>query len=173
MTVGLRFTRDLPFLACARRITRLWEGILNWYRFEQLSSRDLYAVVRLRESIFVVEQQCAYQDADGLDVQAEHLLVADSAGDLTAYLRTFGPGQLRDEAVIGRVVVRADQRGTGLGRRLMVEGARRLCDQHGPTDVFVSAQAHLAPWYRSLGYDVCGEGYDEDDIPHLPMRRPA
>ncbi len=143
---------------------------MRWFGFEELGAITLYEVVALREEVFVVEQRCAYLDADGLDPRAQHLLAHDGAG-LAGYLRTFPPGALRAEAVIGRVVVRQDQRGTHLGRRLMNEAWSTLQATHGPVPVFLSAQAHLRGWYESLGYAVSGAGYDEDGIPHLPMVR--
>jgi len=144
---------------------------LPWH---DLRADQLYDVVKLRQDVFVVEQDCAYPDLDGRDPEALHLLGYDGA-TLVAYLRLFPPtphGERRD-AVIGRVIVAASHRGTGLGVRLMREGFEQVQLLWGPTPVFVSAQAHLRRFYRGLGYRVCGEGYDEDGIPHLPMRHPG
>jgi ElaA protein len=145
---------------------------VHWFAFEQLDAPTLYDVLALRQAIFVVEQDCAYLDADGLDRVARHLVHYDERG-LAATLRTFAPGQQRAEAVVGRVVVRADLRGAGVGRAVMEEAHAELRRQHGPIPIFLSAQAHLQGWYASLGYAVCGAGYLEDGIPHLPMRREA
>lgn len=146
---------------------------MRWFAFDDMDAATLYEVLTLRQAVFVVEQDCAYLDADGADVLAHHLLAHDDQG-LVGYLRTFAPGVQRPEAIIGRVIVRADARGTGLGARLMRSAWSALQAQHGPVPVFLSAQAHLEPWYAGLGWVVSGPGYDEDGIPHLPMvRTPA
>ncbi len=143
-----------------------------WKPFEGLTPHELYDLMQLRQVVFVVEQDCVYQDADGLDQQAWHLLGYRDEG-LVGYLRAFGPGVTRDEAVIGRVVTSPSARGTGLGRPLMREGQARLVQTFGPAVIHLSAQAHLEGFYGSLGYAVTGPGYLEDGIPHLPMDRPA
>lgn len=143
----------------------------TWSAWSELDRDTLYAVLRLRQEVFVVEQTCAYLDADGLDPEAWHLLGRGEDGGLVAYLRAFGPGVRGPDAVIGRVIVAAAGRGTGLGRALMREGERRLAATFGPGPIALGAQAHLERFYGSLGYAACGPGYDEDGIPHLPMRR--
>ena len=145
----------------------------QWRAWAQLTAAELYAVLALRQAVFVVEQDCPYLDADGQDAQARHLL-GWQGGALVAYLRSFAPEVLRPEAVIGRVVTAPAVRGQGLGDPLMWAGLRGLFDQAGePVPCFVSAQAHLRGWYGRLGFTVSGPGYDEDGIPHLPMIRPA
>jgi ElaA protein len=145
----------------------------QWSPFDTLSLTDLYAAMRLRQEVFVVEQDCPYLDADGQDPACLHLLGWD--GDaLVAYVRVFPPGaSAHPEVVIGRVVVHGARRGEGLGRAVMLEAHARIDAAWRRPPMWLSAQAHLEPWYGSLGYAVCGEGYDEDGIPHLPMRRPA
>lgn len=142
----------------------------RWCPFDRLSTADLYAVIALREAVFVVEQACAYLDCDGLDPQAWHLL-GTRAGQLIAYLRALPPGTVYPKhAAIGRVVVPADARGTGVGDALMREGiARLLAEVSAP--IQISAQAHLEEWYGRLGFATCGASYLEDGIPHVPMRR--
>ena len=142
-----------------------------WTNFEGLDRASLYAMLQLRQAVFVVEQDCPYLDADGLDDQAWHLLGWQD-GELVAYLRAFGPGSQRPEAVIGRVITSERLRGQGWGRPLMKQGMSRCEETFGPSPIFVSAQAHLEPYYASLGFVVSGLGYDEDGIPHLPMIRP-
>ncbi len=145
--------------------------VWRWCPFSELDSRDLYAVLRLRSEVFVVEQACAYLDLDGRDQEALHLL-GTHEGALVAYLRAFPPDE-RAVVVLGRVVVAAPARGQGLGRTLMREGLRRAGHSWGSHATELSAQAHLEPFYESLGFRTVGPGYDEDGIPHLPMRRPA
>jgi ElaA protein len=145
----------------------------QWSSFSDLDIHTLYAVLRLRQEVFVVEQTCPYLDADGADARAFHLL-AWSDDTLAAYLRVFAPGTTsHPEAVIGRVIVARPFRGRGLSRELMHRAHDHIDQLFGPTPIFLSAQAHLEGLYGSVGYRVCGPGYDEDDIPHLPMRRPG
>ena len=144
----------------------------QWTAFHDLDLDALYALMMLRQQVFVVEQRCAYQDADGLDPQAWHLLGWDE-GALVAVLRAFAPGLRKAEAVIGRVVTGPSVRGTGWGRPLMRAGMEATWRQWGPGPIAISAQAHLKGYYGSLGFVVTGPGYLEDDIPHLPMRHPG
>jgi ElaA protein len=139
----------------------------RWCSWEQLGRDELYAIVQLREQVFVVEQACAYLDADGRDPLARHLLGLRD-GALVAALRAFPP-DAAGEAVIGRVVTAPAVRGTGLGTELMRVGMQRVRETWGPVPIHISAQAHLAGWYGRLGFVVTGAGYDEDGIPHLPM----
>ena len=139
---------------------------LVWHEraFDALTTRELYAIVCLRERVFVVEQACVYQDADGLDLVARHLW-AERAGELAAYLRILPPGAKFAEASIGRVIVAPELRGTGLGRTLMARGLAAA----GPGPIRLSAQAHLERFYAELGFARTSEVYDEDGIPHLDM----
>ena len=142
----------------------------RWTAWSGLSAQEVHDLARLRQDVFIVEQTCAYADLDGRDPEAWHLLGFD--GDaLVAVLRVFAPGP--DEPVhrIGRVVVRASHRRSGLGAKLMQQAHRQIADQHGPVAIVLGAQAHLRGFYEALGYVVDGPGYDEDGIPHLPMRR--
>ncbi len=145
----------------------------QWSSFSDLDIHTLYAALKLRQEVFVVEQTCVYLDADGEDTRAFHLLGwSDDA--LVAYLRVFPPGTTpHPEVVIGRVIVSMPARGQGLSRALMQQAHHHIERLWTPTPVFLSAQSHLKGLYASLGYAVCGPGYDEDGIPHLPMRRPA
>lgn len=140
----------------------------SWQPFERLALRELYALMALRQTVFVVEQRCAYLDADGRDPDAHHLLGWQD-GALVAALRVFPPEQ--GAVWIGRVVTSPSVRGTGVGRPLMREGLRRADATFGPAPVRIGAQARLEPFYASVGFAVCGPGYLEDGIPHLPMIR--
>ena len=145
----------------------------QWSAFSELDIHTLYAAMKLRQEVFVVEQTCAYLDADGEDPIAFHLL-GWSGDTLLTYLRVFPPGTTaHPEAVIGRVIVAMGARGQGLSRPLMHQAHHHIARMWGDTPVFLSAQSHLEGLYGSLGYAVCGPGYDEDGIPHLPMRRVA
>ncbi len=143
----------------------------SWEPFERLEGETVYELLALRQAVFVVEQECAYLDADGLDAKAWHLL-GFRDGALVACLRAFPPDVVYPgHAAIGRVVTAAAIRGQGHGRPLMREGLRRAAEAFGPAPVKLSAQAHLRAFYESVGFEVCGDGYLEDGIPHLPMRR--
>jgi ElaA protein len=134
-------------------------------RFADLDSDTLYALLRLRVDVFVVEQRCPYPELDGRDIEPStlHLWTADEHGP-TAYLR-----MLDDTSAvrIGRVCVRRDARGGGLAHGLMTEALHRTTQP-----VVLDAQSQLAGWYARLGFRVDGNEYVEDGIPHVPMRLP-
>ena len=137
---------------------------------DELGPATLYAILALRAEVFVVEQACAYQDLDGQDLAAttRHVWLADDAAPHQphAYLRvlprTGGP------TWVGRVVTRPAARGQGLAGRLL----RHVLDS-ATGEVRIHAQAHLEQWYAGFGFEVCGPPFDEDGIPHVPMRRAA
>jgi ElaA protein len=145
----------------------------HWTPFADLSLTGLYTVLRLRQEIFVVEQDCPYLDADGDDVRCHHLLGWGEDGGLDAYLRVYPPGAYRSEIVIGRVLTAQRVRRQGLGRVLMLEGMARAFAQWGVGPIYLGGQAYLRDFYEGLGFTVSGPGYDEDGIPHFPMRRPS
>jgi ElaA protein len=140
----------------------------TWRSFDALTPLELHDVLALRSAVFVVEQGCLFQDVDGLDLLARHLLARDERG-LAAYARILPPGARFETTSIGRVVVAPRARGVGLGRQLMEEALRGV-EAEGPVPIALSAQAHLERFYASLGF-VAGERYDEDGIPHVAMRR--
>jgi ElaA protein len=140
--------------------------------FDELSTAELYRAMALRQEVFVVEQQCFYQDADGKDPLAWHLLGTDAEGDLVAYARIFPRGAVYDEyPAIGRIITSMKVRGTGAGRLLVAEAIRhceRLC---GKLPIKIGAQAHLDRFYGEFGFRMVGEPYLEDGIPHIYMVR--
>jgi ElaA protein len=138
--------------------------------FEALTVAELYAILKLRQEVFVVEQKCAYADADGLDVAAMHLFAVDGV-EVVASARLFAPGVRRDEAVIGRVVTAPAVRKSGLGRELMTRATGAIEERHGRVAIWLGAQKYLERFYASFGFVRDGDDYDEDGIPHLPMRR--
>ncbi|GAB4043254.1 MAG: GNAT family N-acetyltransferase [Rubrivivax sp.] len=142
----------------------------TWARFEGLSLDDLYDALVLRCRVFILEQG-PYQDPDGLDRRAWHLLGRDDAGTLQAYLRVVDPGMKFAEPSIGRVITAPEVRGSGLGRTLVAEGVAR-CEAAWPgRGIRISAQAHLQRFYGSFGFRTVGEPYAEDNIPHVEMLR--
>ena len=120
----------------------------------------------LRQRVFVVEQRCAYLDADGYDPQSRHLW-ADRAGSIEAYLRIVPAGAKYAEVSIGRVITAPEARGTGLGRELMRRGVAAC----GAQPIRIGAQAHLEKFYGELGFRRVSDEYLEDDIPHIEMLR--
>ncbi len=146
----------------------------QWLPFDALSRDQLYELLRLRSEVFVVEQTCIFQDMDGLDGQAMHLLgtrVVDGAPQLVAYVRCFAKGITFDEASIGRVVTRQSARGGGLGHVLMTEAVRALQEQWGAQPIRIGAQAHLKSFYERHGFADVGKPYMEDGIAHIEMVR--
>lgn len=142
----------------------------RWCRFEELSGNDVYEVLRLRQRVFVVEQKCAYLDADGRDRQAHHLL-GEREGVLCAYARVFAPGEERAYASIGRVLTDPDRRRSGYGLALMSEAIRRAELLAPRAPIKVAAQAYLRKFYGALGFEPISAEYLEDDIPHVDMMR--
>ena len=136
--------------------------------FTELSSLRLYAVMRLRQQVFVVEQQCAYLDADNLDQQASHMLCMRD-GDLLAYQRCLAPDLSHPGSSLGRIVVCPTMRGQALGRELVQRGIEHNLSQWPQHDIQISAQAHLQAFYASLGFVAEGNEYLEDNILHRQM----
>lgn len=136
-------------------------------QFDELSARELYAILALRARVFVVEQNCAYLDPDGADLVSRHVWTADEAGAVLAYLRVVPAGTKFPEVSIGRVITAPEARGTGLGKELM----RRGIAAAGAGPIRIGAQAHLEKFYGELGFVRASEPYDEDGIPHIEMVR--
>jgi ElaA protein len=140
----------------------------SWARFESLGLQGLYDALALRCRVFILEQG-PYQDLDGIDQHAWHLLGRDEAGVLLAYLRAVDPGVKYEEPSIGRVIVAPEARGTGLGQVLMAEGLQRCAATWPQRAVRISAQARLKRFYGELGFEIASADYLEDGIPHTQM----
>ena len=146
----------------------------QWSRFSELTAADLYSVVRLREAVFIVEQNCPYPDSDGRDPNAWHLLgwsQRSTGRVLVAYARIFEPGVRYDEASIGRVVTAPEVRGTGKGRALMAEALRRIDSLMPGQPIRIAAQRRLEDFYLGLGFKTVSDPYEEDGIIHVDMLR--
>jgi ElaA protein len=140
--------------------------------FDALDVHELYAILRLRNEVFVVEQNCPYQDADNKD-QASFHLCGWGNGQLLAYVRLLPPGLSYTEASIGRVVTAPAARGCGAGRQLMIVAIHELEKLYGKVPIQIGAQLYLKNFYQSLGFFPCGEMYLEDGIEHIHMLRKA
>lgn len=138
--------------------------------FEQLTIYELHDLLQLRSEVFVVEQDCVYQDIDGKDQMALHVF-GKKDGKIVAYTRCFPPGVYFEEAAIGRVVVPADQRKYGYGHVIMETSLKAIEEEYQTTNIKLSAQTHLRKFYESHGFTQVGEGYLEDGIPHIAMIR--
>ena len=143
---------------------------MNWIlkQFDELSATELYAIIRLRNEVFVVEQNCVYQDADNKDQLSWHLAGWD--GDLLlAYTRIIPPGLSFEECSIGRVVSSPARRKSGIGRELMKKSIEEAFRIFNTTAIKIGAQLYLKNFYASLGFVQCSDEYLEDGIPHIDM----
>jgi len=138
--------------------------------FESLTTTELYELLQLRTAVFVVEQNCVYQDLDGLDQKAYHVL-GKKDGVVIAYTRIFKSGDYFDTASIGRVVVHKAQRQYGYGKDIMNVSMHFIGSQMKETHITLSAQLYLQKFYEDLGFQGQGETYLEDDIPHIRMTK--
>lgn len=136
--------------------------------FSELSADELYDILQLRAEIFVVEQNCVYNDLDALDKVATHQFLYKNK-QLLAYARLLQPGTRFPDYSIGRVVVRESERGTGLGIRLMEEAKLFVLNQWKTNKIKISAQKYLQKFYEDLGFVIVTEEYLEDGIPHFGM----
>ena len=139
-----------------------------WKEFNELSLDDLYAILNLRQKVFVLEQDCPYIDADYSDQDAFHLL-GYKDNDLIAYLRAFKPGIKYEGSSLGRIVTEINSRGLGVGKKIIKEGVKFLKKEYPDNEIIISAQHRLEDFYIDLGFTSRGEVYLEDDIDHIQM----
>ncbi|MEO8946157.1 MAG: GNAT family N-acetyltransferase [Gemmatimonadaceae bacterium] len=146
-----------------------WELV----HFDDLKPRHLYDILALRNAVFIVEQQCAYQDCDGVDRVSHHLWTRGADDAMAAYLRVIPPSVSYGEASIGRIITSLAARRRGLGRALVREGIVRVEELYGPVPIRIGAQRYLLRFYEQFGFASTGREYDEDGIPHTEMLRSA
>ena len=144
---------------------------MNWIlkHFSELSNRELYEILRVRVSVFVVEQTCPYQEIDEADFDAYHLFLTDESGHIRAYLRIFEKDA--EFVRLGRILT--TERGTGLGLKLIFEGMRVSETLYGRRRFYVEAQSYAIGFYEKAGFRVVSEEFWEDGIPHVKMETPA
>jgi ElaA protein len=151
--------------------------MIEWQRcsFHELTNVELYEVLAQRQKVFVLEQQCFYNDFDGLDLGAHHLIGwrqgEDRGRELVAYLRVLAPGVKYDEMSIGRVLTTEAARRTGAGRELLARGIEYAVRLHPGHRIRIGAQQYLEAFYQSFGFQTISEPYDEDGIMHVDMLR--
>ncbi len=136
--------------------------------FNNLTCDELYQILQLRSEIFVVEQDCVYQDIDGKDQQALHILGKINT-EIVAYARCFPPKIYFEEAAIGRVLVRETHRKSGFAHQLIQASIAAVVEHYKTHSIKISAQEHLKKFYQSHGFRQIGTGYLEDGIPHIAM----
>ncbi len=144
--------------------------MLTWKRlfFNDFTTQELYHVLQLRSEVFVVEQDCVYQDIDGKDQKALHVL-GYKDNELVAYTRCFKPNDYFKEASFGRVIIKETARKYGYGHDLIKETLTAMKEEYNETTIRISAQTYLLKFYGSHGFIQEGEGYLEDGIPHVNM----
>ena len=139
-------------------------------KFNDLSPLELYEILQLRSEVFVVEQDCVYQDIDGNDQKALHI-IGTVENKIIAYTRCFRPGDYFKEASIGRVVVKESQRKFKRGNQIMNNSIKAINDHYKTKIIKISAQCYLNKFYTNLQFKPIGEKYLEDGIPHVAMLR--
>jgi ElaA protein len=143
---------------------------VNWQlkKFEELKCEELYEILKIRNEVFIVEQQCPYQDCDEKDKNSYHLYLKEK-GKIISYLRILKKGISYKEASIGRVLVDKNYRGKGLAKEIMLKAINFIEQNLNETEIKIQAQAYLVNFYRNLGFYEVSKEYLEDNIPHIDM----
>lgn len=136
--------------------------------FSELSLEELYQLLELCSEVFVVEQECAYQDVDGVDLECHHLF-GKADGKIVSYLRILPPGLTFPEASIGRVVIQSEYRGQKLAGSMLETAIQYLTEEMGQETIKISAQTYLKKFYQAQGFVAVSDMYLEAGIPHMDM----
>ena len=136
--------------------------------FDELTTRELYEILRARAAVFVVEQDCVYQDLDKVDYESIHIFSQKESSEVTAYLRLFMKKDEKNTAQMGRVLT--TQRGKGLGGEILREGITAAKEKLNTEEIYIEAQEHAIPFYSREGFEVTSDVFLEDGIPHVEMR---
>ncbi len=141
---------------------------VSFKTFSELTTKELYQILQLRSEVFVVEQNCVYQDIDGKDEKAIHI-IGVVQNKIVAYTRCFKPDEYFKEASIGRVVVKKNERKLKRGNQIMIHSIKIIEKLFQTKTIIISAQSHLISFYNNLGFYSVGNEYLEDGIPHIEM----
>lgn len=144
---------------------------MNWttYRFDELTARKLYEILKLRVDVFIVEQNCPYPELDGLDQESIHLAYTENERIL-AYARLVPAGVKYGQPSIGRVIVHPDARSRGLAKELLTRSIDYIFSEWEPQEIQLQGQVYLQKFYESFGFVAVSDAYDEDGIPHVDMK---
>ena len=134
--------------------------------FDDLTTRELYEILKARSAIFVVEQNCVYQDIDGRDPESLHVYLEDG-GQVVAYLRAF----VKEPGVVQMGRVLTVDRGVGLGKKLLKAGIEEIRERFHPGKIYIEAQSYAVGFYAREGFRVTSEEFLEDGIPHVKMEK--
>jgi ElaA protein len=137
-------------------------------KFDELTGREVYEILRVRSEVFVVEQDCVYNDEDGKDLEAVHILIKEE-GKISAYLRVLKAGVSYKNPSLGRVLVSHEARKRGLARKIVCAGIDYIINNWDEEKITIGAQDYLRKFYESLGFEAVSEVYSEDGIPHVDM----
>ena len=147
------------------KVTMKWKHVK---KFNSLTASDIYKILKLRQDIFIIEQDCIYEDIDNLDKFSEHLMLFDGE-TLAAYSRIVSPGKKFEDYSIGRIIVEKEYRGKNLGREIVKKSLSILKERN--TDIVrIEAQEYLLDFYTSLGFQAISDSYPVDGIPHIEMK---
>ncbi len=139
-------------------------------KFDELTTTELYEIGKVRQEVFVVEQNCPYLDFDEKDLKSLHIYLKDRDSDkIVCYARVLAPGLSYDTASIGRVMVLSDYRKHGYARKLVLECINSVKNILKENEITIGAQFYLKDFYSSIGFKVISDVYDEDGIPHIDM----
>ncbi|KHO39451.1 GNAT family acetyltransferase [Clostridium tetani] len=143
---------------------------MNWHlkKFEELRCEEIYKILKIRNEVFIVEQQCAYQDCDGKDKKSYHLYLEDN-GEILCYLRILPKNVSYNEVSIGRVLVNKNYRGKGIAKEMMLKAMNFIEENLNEKEIKIQAQLYLFNFYKSLGFEEVSNEYLEDNIPHIDM----
>ncbi len=141
----------------------------HWRQFNDISGPEMHEILVERQRVFVVEQACAYQDADELDPHAWHLLGRGSSGALAAYARIVQPGKKHRMPALGRILTLKPFRSKGLGRQLVKTCIEKCTLEYPGMDIFISAQTYLINFYQGFEFTPTGSPYDDEGIEHIDM----
>ena len=135
--------------------------------FEELTTSELYEILRARAEIFVVEQNCVYQDLDGVDYRSLHVYYEED-GRVLAYLRAFEKEDMENTVQMGRVL--SIEHGIGLGGKILKDGLKIISEKMNPKFIYIEAQCYAVGYYEKVGFEVCSDEFLEDGIPHVQMK---